>query len=173
MREMLSQFNKHNIRVQMFGDEKLKNRPISEWPLCKHLLCFHSNGFPIDRALSYISSTQPILINDVESQIDLLLSREKVYDKLREIGVPCPNYLVYHHYQHESDDKQIVEGDDWIQIGENRLEKPFVEKPLDSNNHDIYIYYHSNQGGGSRRLFRKIDNKSSSFHQDGKSVIFT
>lgn len=50
--------------------------------------------------------------------------------------------------------------EDSIEIGGEVFEKPFVEKPINSNNHNIYIYYHSKAGGGSKRLFRKVGNKS-------------
>ena len=51
-----------------------------------------------------------------------------------------------------------------------KLSKPFVEKPFDAENHNIYIYYHSNQGGGCKKLFRKVGNQSSSFEQNTHEI---
>lgn len=57
----------------------------------------------------------------------------------------------------------FVEYPDYITIQGERLNKPFVEKPIDAEDHKIHIYYPSSQGGGHKRLFRKINNKSSEF----------
>ena len=56
---------------------------------------------------------------------------------------------------------ELIECDDYIEYKGKKLYKPFVEKPLNGDDHDIYIYYPPNLGGGHKRLFRKTKDLSS------------
>ena len=55
-----------------------------------------------------------------------------------------------------SSEPQVVETDDLLEINGTAFHKPFVEKPIDAENHNIYIYFPSDYGGGAQRLFRKV-----------------
>jgi inositol hexakisphosphate/diphosphoinositol-pentakisphosphate kinase len=57
----------------------------------------------------------------------------------------------------------VIEQDDQIEIDGQIFHKPFVEKPVSAENHDVYIYFPLSAGGGSQRLFRKVKKKSISY----------
>lgn len=51
-----------------------------------------------------------------------------------------------------------------------KLNKPFVEKPCNGDDHRIYIYYPPILGGGLKRLFRKTQNLSSLYIPDQNNI---
>jgi inositol hexakisphosphate/diphosphoinositol-pentakisphosphate kinase len=55
----------------------------------------------------------------------------------------------------------ILEDAETIQCGDKTIKKPFVEKPVSGEDHNINVYYPD----GGRRLFRKIGNISSEFDE--------
>lgn len=55
-------------------------------------------------------------------------------------------------------------------FGNEKLKKPFVEKPIDAENHNINIYYPNSDGGGCKRLFRKTQDISSDFDAECNTI---
>jgi inositol hexakisphosphate/diphosphoinositol-pentakisphosphate kinase len=154
-------------------------------PLVDFLISFFSSGFPLGKAIEYLHLRNPISLNDLPMQ-QLLLDRRLVLALLDASGVPTPKRLVtwnrdcpnlypevknkadklgIHIDKYEQLSKRVTLSEDGqvVMVGEASLSKPFVEKPVSGEDHNIYIYYAESEGGGVRKLFRKKGNKSSEF----------
>uniref|UniRef100_A0A671LHN6 Inositol hexakisphosphate and diphosphoinositol-pentakisphosphate kinase n=1 Tax=Sinocyclocheilus anshuiensis TaxID=1608454 RepID=A0A671LHN6_9TELE len=148
------------ITVVIFPEDVILNEPVEKWPLCDCLISFHSKGFPLDKAVSYTKLRNPLLINDLNMQY-YIQDRREVYRILQEEGVDLPRYAVLNRDPDNPDECNLVEGEDQVEVNGEVFLKPFVEKPVSAEDHNVYIYYPTSAGGGSQRLFRKIGSRSS------------
>jgi len=174
------------FQIVVFGDKVILDEGIENWPICDFLISFFSKGFPLQKAIDYVKLRKPYCVNDLEMQ-RLLLDRRLVLKLLDAIRAPSPKRLFvdnnYSEYvpddlirkiekriginlyspEFKTTGKIIQIDSDTISLDGKILKKPFVEKPISGEDHNIYIYYPQSMGGGVRKLFRKIGNKSSEF----------
>ncbi|XP_058238371.1 inositol hexakisphosphate and diphosphoinositol-pentakisphosphate kinase 2 isoform X4 [Hemibagrus wyckioides] len=148
------------ITVVIFPEDVILNEPVEKWPLCDCLISFHSKGFPLDKAVSYAKLRNPLLINDLNMQY-YIQDRREVYRILQEEGIDLPRYAVLNRDPDKPDECNLIEGEDHVEVNGEIFPKPFVEKPVSAEDHNVYIYYPTSAGGGSQRLFRKIGSRSS------------
>ncbi|XP_019910051.1 inositol hexakisphosphate and diphosphoinositol-pentakisphosphate kinase 2 isoform X3 [Esox lucius] len=148
------------ITVVIFPEDVILNEPVDKWPLCDCLISFHSKGFPLDKAVSYAKLRNPLLINDLNTQY-YIQDRREVYRILQQEGIDLPRYAVLNRDPDKPEECNLVEGEDHVEVNGEVFPKPFVEKPVCAEDHNVYIYYPTSAGGGSQRLFRKIGSRSS------------
>ena len=177
-----------DFETVIFGDKVILDEAIENWPTCDFLISFFSTGFPLDKAIAYANYRKPFLLNDLVLQKSLWdrrlvlsvlnhaqvptperleISRDggpqvnkDLHAKLVEVGVPESKIQLLTN-QPEPDWRMLDE--DTLFVDGKTIRKPYVEKPVDGEDHNVYIYYPVSTGGGGRRLFRKIGNKLSEF----------
>lgn len=148
---------------------------MENWPHCDILISFFSTDFPLAKAASYVRLRNPVCVNDLPTQA-LLWDRRCVYALLDHFSIPTPRRLIVSRDGGPKIDDELVrtvesntglnlrktmptpevvlrEDGDAIIIDGKVMEKPFVEKPVSGEDHNVYIYF---RGGSGRRLFRKV-----------------
>lgn len=200
-RNILSRLiSKGEFEVVVFGDKVILDEDVENWPLCDFLISFYSDGFPLDKAISYVKARKPFCVNDVPMQ-KILWDRRICLRILDKSNIPSPKRLEVNRdggpsvltpelAKHLKETTGVVldgpedgtggqatpprkvellDDGDTLSVDGALLAKPFVEKPVSGEDHNICIYYPKSQGGGARKLFRKIGNKSSEW-VDGMTV---
>ncbi|KAK4056669.1 inositol hexakisphosphate and diphosphoinositol-pentakisphosphate kinase [Microbotryomycetes sp. JL221] len=180
------------FEITVFGDKVILDEGesfsnIENWPVCDFLISFFSDGFPIDKAIGYVELRKPVCVNDLPLQ-KVFWDRRVVLQILDKIGVPTPKRLECNRDGGPQIDKSLADqiqqnlgvrvdkprptsdmsmkDDDTIIIDGKTLSKPYVEKPVSGEDHNVNIYFNKKKGGGARRLFRKVGNQSSAMEPD-------
>ncbi|KAB1281666.1 Inositol hexakisphosphate and diphosphoinositol-pentakisphosphate kinase 2 [Camelus dromedarius] len=91
----------------------------------------------------------------------LIQDRREVYSILQAEGILLPRYAILNRDPNNPKECSLIEGEDHVEVNGEVFQKPFVEKPVSAEDHNVYIYYPTSAGGGSQRLFRKIGSRSS------------
>ncbi|KAJ0180692.1 hypothetical protein K1T71_004096 [Dendrolimus kikuchii] len=168
MKEILTRLDEFEyIKMLVFPEEVILKKPVEEWPTCDCLISFHSKGFPLDKAIQYEKLRKPYVINNLLMQYDIQ-DRRRVYAILEGEGIEIPRYAVLDRDSPDPKHHELVESEDHVEVNGVVFNKPFVEKPVSAEDHNIYIYYPTSAGGGSQRLFRKIGSRSSIYSPESR-----
>lgn len=172
--------NPVHFEIILFTDQMILNEPISQWPNCDALISFYSQGFPLEKAIAYQKERGVFCVNDLVMQY-VLQDRRLTQLILEAIDVPTPKRIWLNGSPPSilsAELNEIVSRDfnvdislltlpppaeasltaNGIRIGRETLSKPFIEKPANADDHNIWIYQ---KDGMVCKLFRKVANKSS------------
>ncbi|OGM39304.1 hypothetical protein ABOM_011968 [Aspergillus bombycis] len=161
------------IEVVLFGDKTLLSKTPEEWPICDFLIAFYSDGFPLEKVISYTRLRSPFCYNDLLMQ-GVLFDRRLCNRVLDHLGVQTPKRLevnrdggprahdwglVQHVYDRiglelpgpgeaeatrrrsHPPSVSLSEDGNTLLVDGRTLHKPFVEKPVSAEDHNIYIYF--------------------------------
>ncbi|XP_037050374.1 inositol hexakisphosphate and diphosphoinositol-pentakisphosphate kinase isoform X3 [Bradysia coprophila] len=168
MKEILTRLQEFEyIKMVVFDEEVILKDPVESWPICDCLISFHSKGFPLEKAIQYAQLRKPYVINNLHMQYDIQ-DRRRVYSILESVGIEIPRYGVLDRDSPDPKQHELVESEDHVEVNGITFNKPFVEKPVSAEDHNIYIYYPTSAGGGSQRLFRKIGSRSSVYSPESR-----
>ncbi|XP_076183866.1 inositol hexakisphosphate and diphosphoinositol-pentakisphosphate kinase isoform X17 [Ptiloglossa arizonensis] len=168
MKEILTRLEEFEyIKIIVFPEEVILKESVEDWPIVDCLISFHSKGFPLDKAISYANLRNPFIINNLPMQYDIQ-DRRRVYAILSSEGIEIPRYAVLDRDSSDPKHHELVESEDHVEVNGVTFNKPFVEKPVSAEDHNIYIYYPTSAGGGSQRLFRKIGSRSSVYSPESR-----
>ena len=176
--------NPVHFEIILFTDQMILNEPISQWPNCDALIAFYSQGFPLEKAIAYQKERGVFCVNDLVMQY-VLQDRRLTQLILEAIDVPTPkriwlnsprdspptvlsaelNEIVSRDFNVDISSSQYYKRPagscltaNGIRVGRETLARPFIEKPANADDHNIWIYQ---KDGIVCKLFRKVANKSS------------
>ncbi|KAI9209585.1 uncharacterized protein BJ171DRAFT_576375 [Polychytrium aggregatum] len=186
-----------NYEIITFPEKTILNEPIESWPRVHFLITFHSSDFPLHKAVAYVRLRNPYVLNSPMYQHLLLDRRVvlAILDSLNIPTVPriainragsqsIPSYdadIVQEVLEKFGVDVSVssslfspstLPSKDGPILADGMLTpepmcRPFVEKPVNSEDHNVHVYFKNNQG--VQKLFRKVKNRSSA-HSENCSI---
>lgn len=141
MREILKRLPEQCFDIIIFGDDCILNSPVEEWPVVEVLIAFYSTNYPLAKAVEYVKLRSPFMINDLEMDATLK-DRRKVYELLQKQGIDVPFHVVLNRDAGGGTPELgnvVEEFDEYIVVNGVTVNKPLVEKPVDAEDHNIYV----------------------------------
>lgn len=171
-------------KLILLDEETILHKNVEEWPYVDCLVSFFHLPLPFNKVYEYSKLYNVFSVNNLLMQY-ALLDRRLVYKILERGGVSVPEHVIitresvhvpeelvsyletYYNIDANFPVNSITEYSDYIEVENRRIYKPFVEKPADAEDHNIYIYYRNN---AVRKLFRKQNDKSSDLFYNIRAI---
>jgi len=132
---------------------------VESFPKCDAIWTLYSPDLPLIKVEHYVQKTGCIELNSIAGLV-ALRDRREMFRLLVEYEIPVPFHIFCNRIEGEDKDHPdncvVEEFDDYIVINGQKLSKPFLEKPADADNHEVYIYYPKSVGGGRTRLGKNM-----------------
>lgn len=161
VKELAERLATRNVRIVWLDESILfYDEVFHTFPVCNVIWTLYSPDLPLAKVAIYVDRCQCLELNSVEGLL-ALRDRRKMFRILVEQGIPVPQ-----HVECNRDDAEpaVEEFDDHIIVEGEKISKPFLEKPADADNHEVYIYYPRSAGGGKI----KLDKNSAVFDERGR-----
>jgi len=161
----------YDVEAFEFNVETLQFYDVPSWPRCDAFLCLdRDSNYPnrtqvLARIDQYIALHKPFILNPQPLR-EKLRSRSWIYRRLNSIGIQTPEYAIYDPLS----TIRVVREDrkDSVKIGKHVIKRPFIEKPIKTDSHDIVIY-HAN-GKGSTVMHTPPEQGTQVYHSENNSI---
>jgi hypothetical protein len=161
-----------DLRVLALAPALLHGAPVEAWPPCDFLIGFDAKGYPLEKVIAYKDLVRPHVLNNLEAQL-VLRDRRDTFAAMARYGIPMAPHLVVSADRTRPGEfapEDVTVDERGLTAGGVTLPRPFVEKPANADDHDIYIYFAAADGGGAQHLFRKKEDCTSVFVRDAAAL---
>lgn len=130
------------FRIVEIDETDLFGQSIERWPLVDVLIPLYSKQFPLQKVMKYVTLRSPIVVNDLQMQT-FMQDRRTIRRILATHNVPTPPAVYVNrsvndrvvHTGHNGNTLTVVSN---ARSAQYHIDKPFVEKPVDPEDHSKF-----------------------------------
>lgn len=134
-----------HIKVTLLTDGQILEDDVETWPKCDAFMFFYAPGFPMKKACRYIEKYQPYLVNKVNFT-KVPRNRDTLFKDIESIPeVFIPKSITCNRTKNplvtvtENGNQLVISNK--IEGSNEIINRPFVEKGLGVEEHDVRIYH--------------------------------
>lgn len=139
------------VTIVEIDESTMRSPLVHTWPIADVVIALYSSGFPLRNMLRYVSLRSPLLVNNLHLQ-PLMQDRRVIRRVLARAGVPVARAVVVDRTAGDTVAQTgrygntLVVVKKWTDSKKKgsrtvRMEKPFVEKPVDPEDHSKFFLF--------------------------------